>query len=210
MWPANHLPGNGKNNTILKFKKMRKVILNLAVSLDGYIEGPDGEYDWCFTDQDYGMSDFFAGIDTIFLGRKSYELLISAEENPFPGIKKYVFSDTLPEVQHEEIEIIGKANFKTTVTELVNQEGGHIWLFGGAELVSSFIAEKLISDFTLSIHPVILGGGKPLFQSLSERTELMHIDTITYPSGLVQLKYMLKPNFDYGLLEDNYVRSNAL
>ncbi|GAB2702549.1 dihydrofolate reductase family protein [Mucilaginibacter koreensis] len=188
---------------------MRKVILNLAVSLDGYIEGPGGEYDWCFTDQDYGMSEFFSEIDTIFLGRKSYELLITAEENPFPGIKKYVFSDTLPEVQHEEIEVIGKADFKQTVTELINQEGGHIWLFGGADLVSSFLAEKLISDFTLSIHPVLLGGGKPLFRPFQQRTELMHIDTITYPSGLVQLKYILKPHLDYDLLEDNYVHSNA-
>ena len=53
---------------------MRKVILSLAVSLDNYIEGPNGEYDWCFTDQDYGLSDFFKQIDSIFIGRKSYEL----------------------------------------------------------------------------------------------------------------------------------------
>lgn len=56
------------------FIKMRKIILNLAVSLDGFIEGPNGEYDWCFTDQDYGFTDFMKRIDTIFYGRKSWEL----------------------------------------------------------------------------------------------------------------------------------------
>ncbi|WP_462268182.1 dihydrofolate reductase family protein [Mucilaginibacter sp.] len=188
---------------------MRKIILNLAVSLDGFIEGPGGEYDWCFTDQDYGMTDFFGDVDTLFLGRKSYELLISAEENPFPGVKKFVFSDTLAEVQHGEVEMISKANFKAAVNELVNQEGGNIWLFGGASLINSFMQEQLISEYILSVHPVILGGGKPLFQPLSQRTELMHTDTITYPGGLVQLKYIPKPQFDYSMLDDIYTRSNA-
>ena len=53
---------------------MRKVILGLAVSLDGFIEGPNGEYDWCFSDQDYGLSDFFSRVDSVFIGRKSYEM----------------------------------------------------------------------------------------------------------------------------------------
>ena len=53
---------------------MRKVILDVAVSLDGYIEGPNGEYDWCFTDQDYGLTDFYNSIDSIFYGRKSWEM----------------------------------------------------------------------------------------------------------------------------------------
>lgn len=188
---------------------MRKVILNLAVSLDGYIEGPNGEYDWCFTDQDYGMSDFFGSVDAIFLGRKSYELLISADEHAFPGLKKYVFSDTLPPVQHDDIEMVPKADFETTVKELVSREGGNIWLFGGAGLISSFLNAGLISDYILSVHPVILGGGKPLFQQLNQRTELMHTDTITYPGGLVQLKYINKPQFNYDLLHDEYKRSNV-
>jgi dihydrofolate reductase len=54
---------------------MRKIILQVAISLDGNIEGPDGEFDWCFTDQDYGMVDFLKRVDAMFIGRKSYELL---------------------------------------------------------------------------------------------------------------------------------------
>jgi dihydrofolate reductase len=73
---------------------MRKVILNVAVSLDGLIEGPNGEYDWCLDDQDYGLTEFFGSIDAIFIGRKSYDM-IRAQPDMFPGKKMYVFSDTL-------------------------------------------------------------------------------------------------------------------
>lgn len=74
---------------------MRKITLGLAVTLDGFIEGPKGEYDWCLTDQDYGMTDFLKGIDAIFYGRKSYEMMLHADgglgANPFGAIKSYVF-----------------------------------------------------------------------------------------------------------------------
>ena len=77
---------------------MRKVILQLAVSLDGFIEGPHGEFDWCLTDDDYGMTDFYKRIDAIFIGRKSYEVALSMGDNAFPGLpplKEYVFSNSL-------------------------------------------------------------------------------------------------------------------
>lgn len=189
---------------------MRKVILNLALSLDGYIEGPDGGYEWCFTDQDYGITEFLSTVDTIFLGRKSYELLIGAEENPFPGFKKYVFTDTLPPLKHEEIEMVPQADFEQTVKALIQEPGGDIWLFGGASLFTSFMNAGLVSHYILSIHPVILGGGKPLFQNLQHRTELLHLDTVTHPNGLVQLKYSFKPEFNYELLNDKYKRSGML
>ncbi len=88
---------------------MRKIILQLAVSLDGYIEGPNGEFDWCFTDQDYGMSAFFKRIDSTFMGRKTYELVQSMQDEAptgFPKMKEYVFSNTLTEVK--EGVVIGK------------------------------------------------------------------------------------------------------
>jgi dihydrofolate reductase len=76
---------------------MRKLILAVAVSLDGFIEGPNGEYDWCFTDQDYGLSEFFKRIDSLFMGRKSYEMMLAMGEAPagFPKLKEYIFSTTL-------------------------------------------------------------------------------------------------------------------
>ena len=78
---------------------MRKLILSLAVSLDGFIEGPKGEYDWCITDPDYGLSDFFKRIDTLFIGRKTYGMSLAMWEiqeiSGFPKFKEYIFSTTL-------------------------------------------------------------------------------------------------------------------
>jgi dihydrofolate reductase len=176
---------------------MRKVILNLAVSLDGFIEGPNGEYDWCLMDQDYGLTEFFEQIDTLFLGRKSYELISSTGDiNHFSANKMYVFSNTLAEVQHDNVEVISGADFVADVNAIKNEAGKSIWLFGGANLVSSFMASGLVDEFLLSIHPVILGGGKALFQSITERTGLQLAETIPYSSGLVQLRYLVLPKFD--------------
>jgi dihydrofolate reductase len=180
---------------------MRKVILNLAVSLDGYIEGPNGEYDWCFADQDYGMSEFFAGIDLIFMGRKSYDLITGTGDiNAFPQ-EKYVFSDTLDPEQHEAVNIVRKADFKATVARIREEYGGNIWLFGGGDLITSFLDENMVDDFLLSVHPILLGGGKPLFSQLNNRVKLLHTGTETYNTGLVQLKYTLQPVFDMSMLD---------
>lgn len=180
---------------------MRKVILNLAMSLDGFIEGPNGEYDWCFTDQDYGMTDFLNNADAIFLGRKSYETLMVAGPELFGALKMYVFSDTLTAVEGQS-EIIRKADFSQRINEIRHQQGGNIWLFGGAELVAAFVAEKQINEFVLSVHPVILGAGKPLF-NVADRTDLMFLGSETFSSGLVQLRYTFKPEFDMSMIDSD-------
>ncbi|GAB3931283.1 dihydrofolate reductase family protein [Mucilaginibacter myungsuensis] len=179
---------------------MRKVILNLAVSLDGYIEGPNGEYDWCFADQDYGMEAFFESIDLIFMGRKSYDLISNTGDiNAFPQ-DKYVFSDTLDAEMNPLVSIIRKENFQEKVRAIKEQDGGHIWLFGGAELIEAFLELNMIDEFLLSIHPILLGSGKHLFKKLSDRVELIHTGTQSYDSGLVQVRYVLKPKFDLSKL----------
>jgi dihydrofolate reductase len=182
---------------------MRKVVLNLAVSLDGFIEGPNGEYDWCLTDQDYGMTAFFGRTDTMFIGRKSYEMIAGAEDEYFPTINKiYVFSDTLNTVEHHKVEVITSADFDSKVASILNDDGADIWLFGGAGLTAAMLAKRLVSGMLLSVHPIILGGGKPLFQNIQNRVELLLEDTQTYDTGLVQLKYILKPIFqNIGVLD---------
>src|SRR3712207_2492918 len=138
---------------------MRKIILQLAVSLDGYIEGPKGEYDWCFTDQDYGMSDFFKRIDSIFMGRKSHDLVQSmgdaAEMPGMPKLNEYVFSQTLKEVKRGVTLVSGDT--ATEVSKIKNQPGKDIWLFGGAALTASLLQLGLIDEMALAVHPVILG-----------------------------------------------------
>ncbi|MEB0262007.1 MULTISPECIES: dihydrofolate reductase family protein [unclassified Mucilaginibacter] len=174
---------------------MRKVILNLAVSLDGFIEGPNGEYDWCLADQDYGMEEFFSHTDAIFIGRKSFEM-IRVDAGMFPVKDIYVFSDTIALEPGETFRVIASADFRKTVDEIINTDGGDIWLFGGAELVSTFMNKRLVSEILLSIHPVILGGGKPLFKDIESRVGLNFIDQKTYDTGLLQVRYELMPWFD--------------
>ena len=168
---------------------MRKIILGLAVSLDGFIEGPNGEYDWCFTDQDYGLSDFFKRIDTIFMGRKSFELTQRMEgENPWKGVTTYVFSNSLKEVKGENVKLISD-DIKKQISDLRKQPGTDIWMFCGAELISTFVNNNWIDEYWLSVHPIILGGGKPLFQHINDRKKLMLIEHHVYETGLVSLQY---------------------
>jgi dihydrofolate reductase len=173
---------------------MRKVILGLAVSLDGFIEGPNGEYDWCFTDQDYGLKEFFQRIDSIFVGRKSYEMSLGMDGgiSGFPKLKEYVFSTTLNNAK--EGVIIVRGNTLEEVTKIKNEPGKDIWLFGGADLTASLMTLGLVDEIGLAIHPILLGSGKPLFKNIQERVHLNLIDTKTYSTGLVYLTYLVEKN----------------
>ena len=165
-------------------------MLQLAVSLDGFIEGPGGEFDWCFTDDDYGMTDFFKRIDAIFIGRKSYELALSMGGTAppgFPAFREYVFSDSLRIVEGNRVIVNG--NLAEEVNKIKSQPGKDIWLYGGAALTSSLINMNLVDEMALAVHPVLLGAGKPLFENLSGRISLQLINSQTYPSGLVMLAY---------------------
>lgn len=169
---------------------MRKVIVNVAVSLDGFIEGPQGEYDWCFTDQDYGMTDFLKSIDAVFYGRKSYEMMLSADasgENPFSGIRSYIFSRTLKEAYANTQLVSG--NIAEKVRELKSVSGKNIWMFGGANLLTSLLRDGLVDELSLAVHPILLGKGKALFQELDKRLSLKLLDSQAYSSGLVILRY---------------------
>jgi dihydrofolate reductase len=170
---------------------MRKLILGLAVSLDGYIEGPNGEYDWCFTDQDYGLSEFHKRIDAIFIGRKTYEMAqaIGDPGGNFQNRKVYVFSSTLEKVKEGETLI--SDHLQEQVEKIKKEKGKDIWLFGGAALTSSLLNMGLIDEIWLSMHPVILGGGKPLFTGIKHRVDLHLAESKTYATGLVSLKYTL-------------------
>jgi dihydrofolate reductase len=167
---------------------MRKIVLNLAVSLDGFIEGPKGEIDWCFTDQDYGMEAFMKRIDAIFMGRKSFELMKSmGGVNPFSHLTTYVFSNTLTKAD-PNVRIL-KGAIEQQATKIKRQKGKDIWLFGGAQVITAFLNAGLVDELQLAVHPILLGGGKPLFQYISKRMALRLIDVKTYSSGLVQLMY---------------------
>jgi dihydrofolate reductase len=142
---------------------MRKIILSVAVSLDGFIEGPKGDYDWCPPPSKDEMSEFLQSIDTIFMGRKSYELAGKS----FRDKEHYVFSDTL-NGNSKGVYII-RSNMLKTVGLMQQEKGKNIWLFGGARLISTFINGNMVDEMWLAVAPIILGDGKPLFENISER-----------------------------------------
>jgi dihydrofolate reductase len=180
-------------------KSSRRIILDLAVTLDGFIEGQNGEVDWCIMDPDMGFTDFLNSIDTIFYGRKSYNLWgnyvpesgISDTEKEIWRLvhskKKYVFSKTLTKVDGSAILI--KDNLQDKVNKIKEESGGDIWLYGGASLITTFINLGLIDEYRLSIHPVVLGAGKPLFIDMNQRLDLNLVNINRFASGVVQLCY---------------------
>jgi len=168
---------------------MRKVILGVAVSLDGFIEGPNGEYDWCVIDPDYSFEEFFKRFDTIFVGRKTYAMSAQMDGGPagFPKFKEYVFSTTLDKVKEGATLI--KGDLKPEVERIKKEGGKDIWLFGGAGLTTSLMNLGLVDELSLAVYPILLGGGKPLFNNIKDRIKLILVDTKTYSTGLVSLTY---------------------
>ncbi|HEY0742497.1 MAG TPA: dihydrofolate reductase family protein [Chryseosolibacter sp.] len=174
---------------------MRKLIVGLAITLDGFIEGPNGEYDWCFTDQDYGMTEFLKGIDAIFYGRKSWEMMKTysppeGTENPWKHIKNYVFSNSY-KTNGEDFELI-TGDVVEAVKKLKSEPGKNIWMFGGASLNDSLMKAGLIDEIGLAVHPILLGKGKPFFSDYGKRIKLKLSDCKTYSSGLVYLTYQVE------------------
>ncbi|MFB9324703.1 dihydrofolate reductase family protein [Paenibacillus aurantiacus] len=180
----------------------RKIILDLAVTLDGFIEGKNGEVDWCIMDAEMGFDLFLNQIDTILYGRKSYDLWgqftpdgsqSDAEKEIWRLVhpkEKYVFSRTQKGTDHKAIFI--NDNIPEEVNKLKNKPGKDIWLYGGASLITTFLHLGLVDELRLSVHPVILGEGKPLFVDIHQRINVTTVRTRTFSSGVVQLIYHLE------------------
>lgn len=177
---------------------MKKVILDLAVSLDGFIEGPKGEIDWCIMDDDMDFEGFLEGIDTIFYGRVSYDAwgnyqpaadAPEAEQSLWKAVhakRKFVFTG---KQRHDDTATFISSDISSAVSAIRKEEGKDIWLYGGASLIKTFIAEHLIDRYRISVHPVVLGAGKPLFEGIRDRIALELIETNVFKSGVVQLIY---------------------
>ncbi|RIX52162.1 dihydrofolate reductase [Paenibacillus nanensis] len=177
----------------------RNIILDLAVTLDGFIEGKNGEVDWCVMDPEMEFDQFLNQIDTILYGRKSYDLWgeftpdVEAHDTDkafweiVHSKKKIVFSRSLKRTDSNAIFI--NDNIVEEVTKLKNEPGKDIWLYGGASLITTFVNLELVDEFRLSVHPVVLGEGKPLFTNINQRLNLKLVHTKTYSSGVVQLTY---------------------
>lgn len=166
----------------------RKLILYIASSLDGYIAGPDGEIDWLFTDQDYGYPEFIKTIDTVFLGRKTYEEILQYDlPYPYADIKSYVFTSQPDKFSSDHDITFTSENPAELWKSLHSKEGKNIWLVGGGELISPFVNQNLIDRYIIAVHPFILGKGIELFAGIDDRIALETDEVKTYESGLMQL-----------------------
>jgi dihydrofolate reductase len=170
------------------------VTLFIAASLDGYIAGPDDDLSWLFTDADYGFSSFYAGVDTLIMGRGTYEVIRTFGEWPYPGKRTIVVSrrgDVKIDTENTELY---QADLPSLVANLDEAKCDNVWLVGGGELVRSFLEQGLLDQITVSMHPILLGTGVPLFPGGFRRTMLLLKDTVVFEGGLVQLNYHVMPD----------------
>jgi dihydrofolate reductase len=169
---------------------MRKVKLFIASSLDCYIARQDGGIDWLFTDDDYGYTKFYDSIDTIIVGRKSYDQSLTSDDYPYKGKSVYVFTRKKIRKNNNEqdVEYID-TNIQDFVTSLTQSIGKDIWLIGGGEIVSVLLNAGLVDEIILSIHPIILGTGIPLLRDIQKEVNLKLENSLSFDSGLTQLYY---------------------
>ena len=165
----------------------RRVRLFIAASLDGYIAGPRGGIDWLFHDQDYGYEDFLASVDTVLMGRKSYEASLTLGEWP-RRLALWVFTRSPKAFANKRFTFTDQPPAEV-VARIRKERGRDLWLLGGGELVKAFLDAGLIDEMMVAIHPIVLGRGIPLFPPGTRRTGLRLTDSRAYDSGLVMLTY---------------------
>ncbi|WP_458744774.1 dihydrofolate reductase family protein [Candidatus Nitrosocosmicus sp. T] len=190
-------------------KAMRKLKLQIQMSIDGCIAGPNNEMDWMVWDWDEKLKEYVnkihGPVDTILLGRKMTNEFISywsnvlnkPEDQEYIFAKKMmetpkiVFTKTLTKSEWPNTKI-ATGDLKKEITKLKDQEGKDIIVYGGASFDSSLIKENLIDEFYLFVNPVAIGNGKTIFKDLKEIRNLSLIESMAFDSGIVLLHYEVK------------------
>jgi dihydrofolate reductase len=171
---------------------MRQLVYSVATSLDGFIAGPKGEFDWIIQDPTTDFGEIFGHFDTIVMGRNCYEFILREGRSPKEfGMKVFVASTMLDPPQHRDVTILS-SNLSATVAELKRTSGKDIWLFGGGTTFRSLLDAGLVDRVEVSVIPVLLGGGIPLVTA-GRRWPLQFKDSRTFPSGIVSLTYSVGP-----------------
>lgn len=166
-----------------------KISVYIALSIDGYIARKDDSLDWMDRvggfDEDYGFKNMLSGIDTLIIGRKTYEVA-STVPDPYPGKRVIVLSNSLTFVKN------GMEIYRGDLAELIeklHREGcKHVWVDGGST-ISQFLTLQLVDEMTLSVIPVVLGDGLPLFHTIGKEIPCRLTSSQSYESGLVQMRY---------------------
>jgi dihydrofolate reductase len=169
---------------------MRLVRYGGAMSLDGYIAGPNGEYDWIVQDPEMSFAEMMAPFDTFLIGRKTFETMARAgQAKSAPrGIEYVVISRTIQPSDYPQFTV--RADGEAAVRELKEKPGKDIALFGGGELFRSLLAAGLADRIEVGVIPILLGGGVPLLATPADRARLKLLNQRLYPkTGIIRLEY---------------------
>jgi dihydrofolate reductase len=171
---------------------MRRIRYSVAMSLDGFIAGPQGEYDWIPNEPEIDWGAFMARFDTMLMGRRSYEAALAAPSgNALPDMATSVFSRMLRPQDHPRVTIVG-TNLDQTIEDLRGRRGKEIWLFGGGQLFRSLLERGYVDVVEVGLIPVLLGRGIPFVPGLGHRMMLRLTDTRRYPTGIMLLTYEIE------------------
>ena len=178
--------------------KKRQVILNIATSLDGFIAKRDGSIDWLnsndyeLPDEDYGLTAFSDSVDTTLMGNATYKQVLGFD-CPFPyhDTTNYVFTRSAAHSDTEYVKFVS-GDIAAFVRQLKEQEGKDIWLIGGGQINSILVENGLVDRMILTLIPITLGEGIPLFDGNPKDTPFELENTRSYSSGLVQLTLRVK------------------
>jgi dihydrofolate reductase len=164
---------------------MSKIILYIATSLDGYIAREDESIDWLPESAKSGYDAFYKSIDTVIMGKTTYDQVLTFGEYPYKDKKSFVFTTTT-QTKDENVEFVSDVN--KFVKDDFPGVGKNIWLVGGAQIIASFLKQKVVDEIIITIIPVLLGRGIPLFKNIENDTKLELIKTKKYIQ-LVDLHY---------------------
>jgi len=158
-----------------------EIVYYVASSLDGFIATPDGGIDWLKPfeggAEDYGYGEFYGSVEAVLMGRKTYEQCLQFPEWPYVGKPYWVFSKE-------------SGNTPSSVVKEMQARGlRRAWLVGGGKIAAAFRAEGLITEYIVSVIPVLLGSGIPLFDGPAPAEALRLLGTKPYEGGIVQLRY---------------------
>jgi dihydrofolate reductase len=167
---------------------VRRIRYRVAMSLDGYIAGPQGEFDWIIGDPEIDFGALFREFDTLLVGRATFEFMVKHGRAVTPGMQTIVFSRTLRQSDFPDVTIVAGQE-KETVAALRGKPGKDIWLFGGGALFRSLLDMELVDTVEVAVIPVLLGGGIPLLPSPAKRAKLKLMGHKVYGSGIVALEY---------------------
>lgn len=179
---------------------MRKIVFETGISLDGFIEGPNGELDWLdCKGARFDTHAFVAQFDTIFYGRKAYERFGVAAPADVPAGRHSLFTSTITQMRkyvfsRKEKHVPGNgmvvsANLEGEVRRILEEDGKNIWFGGGPEILRTFVELDLVDEYVLTVYPVVLSEGKSLFSGIKTKLKLRLIGKRNLPSGLIVLHY---------------------